>query len=49
MQLNAKNVRGNPIREHLSIVSGSPIMYQFVLSAFSGNVFVSAPRESVSA
>lgn len=49
MQLNAKNVRGNPIREHLSIVSGSPIMYHFVLSAFSGNVFVSPPRESVSA
>ena len=49
MQLNAKNVRGNPIREHLSIVSGSPIMYHFVLSAFSWNVFVSAPRESVSA
>lgn len=49
MQLNAKNVRGNPIREHLSIMSGSPIMYHFVFSDFSGNVFVSAPIESVSA
>ena len=48
MQLNAKNVIGNPIREHLSIVRGSPIMYHLSFSVLSGNVFVSSPGKSVS-